>query len=209
MLGRLQLPPLYQHQEDCLEAVHCALQTGKTRVGVSLPTGTGKTRIMLEIIKGLGERQMEEHAADEREKQEILDQLPPAKRTRIMSLQRKELDTKKGRSTVKGQYIILVTSASLPEQIKTVAQSILGADWKIEIDQGSTRSSGQADLYVVVSSETSVDLRPAERLPPEHQCLAEPRNSIGPPSLVSSSTRRITLLPMGMSIYLSAIAINR
>jgi ATP-dependent helicase IRC3 len=41
---------LRPYQESCLDACTTALQTGASRIGVSLPTGSGKTTVFISLL---------------------------------------------------------------------------------------------------------------------------------------------------------------
>ena len=44
---------LRQYQEDCVDACISALDSGSSRIGVSLPTGSGKTTVFISLLARL------------------------------------------------------------------------------------------------------------------------------------------------------------
>jgi superfamily II DNA or RNA helicase len=46
----VSLPPLWDHQSECIAQIDEALDAGETRIVVKIPTGGGKTRLASEFI---------------------------------------------------------------------------------------------------------------------------------------------------------------
>ncbi|KAK4684820.1 hypothetical protein P7C73_g5345, partial [Tremellales sp. Uapishka_1] len=143
------MPPLYPHQVEAEEAVLEALSIGVRRMGVSLPTGSGKIRIMLRIIKLLADKNISKSEECQDEIEEIYSKLPPAEFAKLKTLLKKKKSSKKNRGRLdRGQFMIVVTGAGMPEQIRTQAQLMLGHEWVVETEQGEHIATGRADLTI-------------------------------------------------------------
>jgi ATP-dependent helicase IRC3 len=49
-----------------------------------------------------------------------------------------------------GKTLILVSGIELASQTEVAAMRILGDEWSVEVEQGSRKASGRADVYVTI-----------------------------------------------------------
>ena len=103
---------LREYQLKCVIACIDALESGLTRIGASLPTGSGKTPVFLSLIPLVR---------------------PPPDRPGA------------------NRVIIIVTSEEIANQVLSHARSLL-PDLTVELEQGWSHASGEADMYVPLLS---------------------------------------------------------
>lgn len=111
---------LFDHQKEMTDKILDAFDRGEKRVYGQSPIGSGKTYMMMYIIHELWKRGNNS-------------QRPSAERER-------------------GQVLILVPSISIAMQMKQEAEKVLRTKLRlrcrIELEQGESRTDGEADLCV-------------------------------------------------------------
>ena len=106
--GPTQRLVLRPYQVECIQACLKALYAGRSRIAVSLPTGSGKTVVYSVLLSRIP---------------------PPVDRPSAT------------------RALVVVGSVEIARQTVKLLNRLF-PKWSVEIDQGTNRASGHADVYV-------------------------------------------------------------
>ena len=111
--GPTQRLVLRPYQEECIQACLKALYAGRSRIAVSLPTGSGKTVVYSVLLSRIP---------------------PPVDRPSAT------------------RALVVVGSVEIARQTVKLLNRLF-PKWSVEIEQGTNRASGHADVYVGWTSQ--------------------------------------------------------
>lgn len=112
---------LRDYQQEAISKCLSALDDGLTRIGVSSPTGSGKTTVFMHLIPAV--------CGD----------------GGVLSVGRQN-QAVNALPGPKGKALVLVSGIELAGQTEAAARRILGPEWNVEVEQGSRKVSGRADV---------------------------------------------------------------